>query len=122
MSDLGRKDFTDKVQEKVTPQDQKSYIDQAKEGITDAADKASRNLQPEGAKSDTQKLGDSVQKGHDDAKSANAKPLSETAGEYVESAKQGLNQSAEYISNTLTGAKEGAENAADKGSSSNSGI
>lgn len=122
MSDLGRKDFTDKVQEKVTPQDQKSYLEQAKEGVSGAADKVAQNLQPEGAKSDTQKLGDAVQKGHDDAKDANAKPLSETAGEYVESAKQGLNNAAEYISNTLTGAKEGASNAADKSSKGSSGI
>lgn len=111
MSDLGRKDFSDKVQEKVTPQDQKSYIDQAKETVTDGVDKFAKSAQPEGAKSDTQKLGDAVQTGHDDAKDAQGKSLSETAGEYLEQGKEALNNAAEYVSSTLTGAKEGAENA-----------
>jgi hypothetical protein len=111
MSDLGRKSFTDKASEKLTPQDQKSYAEQGKEFVTDKVDKAQSALQPEGGKSTTQQLGDSVQKGHDDAK-GEGKSLSETAGEYVESAKQSLNDAAEYVSSSLTGAKEGAEKGA----------
>lgn len=111
MSDLNRKSFTDKASETITPESQKSYLQQGKEAVTDGVDKVQGKLQPEGSKSGTQSLGDAVQSGHDDAKANvdhNGKTMSETAGEYVESAKKTLNDAAEYVSGALTGAKEGA--------------
>ena len=40
MTDAGRKDVGSKVQEGITPDSQKSTLDQAKEGVTDLGDKA----------------------------------------------------------------------------------
>jgi len=68
MSDTGRKDFTDKVAETVKPDDQKSYLEQAKEKLTGKTDQAARNAQPNDSKSTTQKAGDFLQGGSDDAK------------------------------------------------------
>jgi Heat shock protein 9/12 len=39
MSDTGRKGLGDKVSEGVTPDSQKSTLDQGKEAVTDTADK-----------------------------------------------------------------------------------
>lgn len=81
--------------------------------LTDGLDKVSGGLQPESSKSTSQKLGDYIQSGHDNAKvevdGANQKPLKETAADYAEMAKQKLGEAAEYVSATLAGAKEGAE-------------
>ena len=60
MSDAGRKGFTDKASEAMTPDSQKSTGQKLSEGATDITDKVSRNAQPESDKSATQKLGDSV--------------------------------------------------------------
>ncbi|CCH40943.1 12 kDa heat shock protein [Wickerhamomyces ciferrii] len=122
MSDLGRKDFSDKVQEKLTPQQEKSALQQGKEQLTSATDKVAQNLQPNEAKSDTQKFGDAIQKGHDDAKAQSGPTLTEQvtqqAGEYVEVAKDQLNNAAEYVANTLTGAKESANASVDSSAGS----
>ncbi|CCH44331.1 hypothetical protein BN7_3893 [Wickerhamomyces ciferrii] len=64
MSDLGRKDFTDKAKEAVKPDDQKSYLEQAKEALTGKTDDLQKNFQPEDAKSATQKAGDFLQGGN----------------------------------------------------------
>ncbi|KAF2639201.1 heat shock protein 9/12 [Massarina eburnea CBS 473.64] len=60
MSDIGRKGLGDKVEEKATPDSQKSTLTQAKETITGAGDKAAGQAQPDTEKSATQKVGDSV--------------------------------------------------------------
>jgi len=67
MSDLGRKDFSDKAKEGVTPDSSKSTVDKVKEAGTDTTDKLSRSVQPEGNKSATQKVSDSVGGTKDDA-------------------------------------------------------
>lgn len=67
MSDLGRKDFTDKAAEAIKPDDQKSYLQQAKEAITGKVDDVQRNAQPNESKSATQKAGDFISGGKDDA-------------------------------------------------------
>jgi hypothetical protein len=46
MSDLGRKGLGDQVQEKVTPDSQKSTLDQAKEGVSGTYDRAAGAVQP----------------------------------------------------------------------------
>ncbi|KAL1311328.1 hypothetical protein AAFC00_001505 [Neodothiora populina] len=68
MSDLGRKGFGDKVSDSITPDSQKSTLDQAKDTATGAYDKAAGAVQPEESKSTTQKAGDSLSSGKDDAK------------------------------------------------------
>jgi hypothetical protein len=42
MSDLGRKDFSDKASEKLTPDSSKSTFDKASENVTGGLDKVSR--------------------------------------------------------------------------------
>lgn len=89
MSDLGRKDLSSQVGEKITPDSQKSTLDQAKEGVTGVVDRAAGAVQPEGEKSTTQKLGDSTRSGTDDA-SAQGKSLLDTAQETVANAAQSV--------------------------------
>lgn len=113
MSDAGRKDFTTQAKEAITPDSQKTYYDKAKESVTDTVDKVQGKLQPEQNKGVGQGISDAFSKGKDEAKSANQKSLSETAQEYVDSAKKGLNDAAEYVASSLHGAKEGAKNATD---------
>ena len=108
MADSGRKDFTQKMDEKITPQNDKSLYQKTKESVTDTADKVASNVTPDNQKSFSQTLGDSVQKGHDDAASE-GKTWGESAHEYVESGKKAVANAAEYVSGTVTGAKEGAE-------------
>ncbi|KAH3686302.1 hypothetical protein WICPIJ_002664 [Wickerhamomyces pijperi] len=112
MSDTGRKDFSTKAKEAITPESQKSYLDQAKESVTDTVDKVQGKLQPEENKGVGQGVSDAFSKGKDEANSANHKSFSETASEYVDSAKKSLNDAAEYVSSSLHGAKKGAADAA----------
>ncbi|KAF2869176.1 putative chaperone/heat shock protein Hsp12 [Massariosphaeria phaeospora] len=58
MSDLGRKDFSTKVGEKMQPNSTKSTADKLKETFTDASDKTARGVQPDHSKSDTQSISD----------------------------------------------------------------
>jgi len=59
-----------KISESVTPDSQKSTLDQAKEGVTDTADKASRSMQPDSSKSTGQSLSDKAGASKDDASSS----------------------------------------------------
>ena len=45
--DSGRKSAGDKLNDKFTPDSSKSTVDKLKEGITDAGDKAQRDLVPD---------------------------------------------------------------------------
>ncbi|KAI5821142.1 heat shock protein 9/12-domain-containing protein [Pyronema omphalodes] len=54
MSDSLRKPFSDRVEEKITPDSSKSTIDKAKENITTTADRAVGEMQPDSSKSSTQ--------------------------------------------------------------------
>ncbi|CAD6585877.1 MAG: hypothetical protein ASARMPREDX12_003690 [Alectoria sarmentosa] len=87
MSDLGRKDFGDKAEEKLTPDSQKSLLDKTKEGVTDAGDKVAGSVQPSDEKSITQKLSDST----------STKPGEES---YLDTAKKTLGEAVEYVEKT----------------------
>ncbi|KAF2017162.1 hypothetical protein BU24DRAFT_460239 [Aaosphaeria arxii CBS 175.79] len=98
MSDLGRKGLGDQVQEKVTPDSQKSTLDQAKEGVTGAYDRVAGAAQPEGNKSAAQKLGDSTRSGTDDA--------SNQGQGILDSAQQTLGNAAQSVQDTLGGGQK----------------
>jgi len=68
MSDLGRKDFGDKVHDSVKPDSQKSMTEQAGDKLSGAADSIGKTVQPEGQKSGTQKAGDTLGSGGSDTK------------------------------------------------------
>ena len=54
MSDIGRKDFSTKAKEQMTPDSSKSTLDKAKEGVTDTADRVMGETQPDSQKSTSQ--------------------------------------------------------------------
>ncbi|KAL0637780.1 hypothetical protein Q9L58_003170 [Maublancomyces gigas] len=58
MSDIGRKDFSTKAKEEVTPDSSKSTYQQAKEGVTNTADRAAAAVKPDERKSGTQEAFD----------------------------------------------------------------
>ncbi|CAF9911372.1 hypothetical protein IMSHALPRED_010010 [Imshaugia aleurites] len=87
MSDLGRKDFSDKAEEKLTPDSQKSLFDKTKEGVTDAGDKVAGSVQPSDDKSISQTLSDST----------STKPGEES---YLDTAKKTLGDAVEYVEKT----------------------
>ncbi|KAF8461132.1 putative chaperone/heat shock protein Hsp12 [Kalaharituber pfeilii] len=58
MSDTGRKDFSTKAHEKITPDTQKSTYDKTKETVTDTADRVAANTQSDSNKSVTQETFD----------------------------------------------------------------
>ncbi|KAK5699790.1 hypothetical protein LTR97_005921 [Elasticomyces elasticus] len=60
MSDLGRKDFSTKASEKMTPDSSKSTVDKVTESITNTGDSVSRNTVPGEQKSTSQKAADAV--------------------------------------------------------------
>ncbi|KAE8356883.1 heat shock protein 9/12-domain-containing protein [Aspergillus coremiiformis] len=65
MSDYGRKDFTTKAKEGLTPDSAKSTQDKLKETFTDTADRFARGVQPDDSKSGTQEMWDKTQRVHD---------------------------------------------------------
>lgn len=54
MSDQGRKDFSTKAKEAITPDSSKSDWDKTKESVTDSTDRAAGELQSDSSKSGTQ--------------------------------------------------------------------
>ncbi|KAK6459883.1 Hsp12 heat-shock protein [Scheffersomyces coipomensis] len=119
MSDLGRKNISDKISESVTPDSQKSTLDKAKETVTDKVDSFAANNTPENQKSFAQTTADAAQKGSDDAKAAvqeHQQSLGETAAEYVEQAKEQITNAAQYVSGVVSGAQEGAKTGAESAS------
>ncbi|CAR28426.1 ZYRO0F03696p [Zygosaccharomyces rouxii] len=97
MSDPTRKGFTEKVSENVKPQEQKSYLEQGKEYLTDSADKVQSKIHPEQDKSATQKVGDTLE-GKSGGKQES---WSETAQRYGEHAKEYAEQAREKINDTI---------------------
>merc|ERR1712063_159412 len=81
MSSDGRKDFSDKAAEKLTPQSQKSTTDKVKESVTNTADSAQREIIPDSEKSHTQSAADKATRekhhetGNDDSLMGKAKNL-----------------------------------------------
>ncbi|KKK25043.1 hypothetical protein P175DRAFT_0504068 [Aspergillus ochraceoroseus IBT 24754] len=65
MSDTGRKDFTTKAKEEMTPDSTKSTQDKIKETFTDTTDRISRGLQPDDQKGAAQQAFDKGQRAHD---------------------------------------------------------
>ncbi|CAH2352732.1 12 kDa heat shock protein [[Candida] railenensis] len=116
MSDLGRKNVSDKVAEKITPDSEKTTFEKASEAATGAADKVASSITPDNQKSFTQSVSDNIQSGHDDAKTAvnkDQQTLAETASEYLETAKEEVTKAANYVSGVVTGATEGAKTASE---------
>lgn len=60
MSDAGRKNFSDKISDTMTPDNQKSSWGKAKEDVSDTYDKAASRMQPEEEKGVFQKISDSI--------------------------------------------------------------
>ncbi|PWY88466.1 hypothetical protein BO70DRAFT_427238 [Aspergillus heteromorphus CBS 117.55] len=67
MSDAGRKDFTTKAKEEITPDSAKSTQDKVKETFTDTTDRVARGLQSDDSKSAPQEAFDKTQRSHDEA-------------------------------------------------------
>ncbi|KAJ5088446.1 heat shock protein 9/12-domain-containing protein [Penicillium angulare] len=65
MSDSMRKDFSDKAQEKITPDSTKSTQDKVKETVTDTGDRVARGVQPDSDKGGAQEAFDKTQRAHD---------------------------------------------------------
>ncbi|KAF2839754.1 hypothetical protein M501DRAFT_1003200 [Patellaria atrata CBS 101060] len=97
MSDTGRKNLSDQVSDKVTPDSQKSTLDQTKDSASGLYDRAAGAIQPESQKSTSQKMADSTRSGKDDASNEGQSILA-SAQETVANAAQG-------ISDTLQGKK-----------------
>lgn len=90
MSDAGRKDFTDKAAEAIKPDSEKSYLEKAKETITDYADKAASYLHSDSDKGVAQNISDNISKGQDKADSG--KSFGESAEEYWTEGKEKLGE------------------------------
>ncbi|PYH46830.1 heat shock 9/12 family protein [Aspergillus saccharolyticus JOP 1030-1] len=65
MSDTGRKDFSTKAKEEITPDSTKSTQDKVKETVTDTTDRLARGTQSDNSKSTTQEAFDKTQRSHD---------------------------------------------------------
>ncbi|PGH00313.1 hypothetical protein AJ79_08244 [Helicocarpus griseus UAMH5409] len=65
MSDAGRKDFSTKAKEEITPDSSKSTQERIKETVTDTGDRISRGLQPDDQKSTGQEAFDKTQRTSD---------------------------------------------------------
>ncbi|KAF2261007.1 putative chaperone/heat shock protein Hsp12 [Lojkania enalia] len=65
MSDAGRKDFSDKMKEEITPDSSKSTQQKMKETVTDTGDKMARGIQPDDQKSAGQEFADKASRSHD---------------------------------------------------------
>jgi len=66
MSDAGRKDFSTKAEEKLTPDSTKSTQQKVKEAVTDTGDKAARGLQTDDSKSTAQEVSDKAGRSKDE--------------------------------------------------------
>ena len=126
MSDTGRKNFTDKIEETVTPDSQKSYLEQAKETATNAYDHAAAKLAPTEDKSVSQHAADTLSGAKDDvSKAASGSEVQESyleqgkhllseaqkkGSEYAstgsEQVKSAISQAGDYIHNLQGGEKK----------------
>lgn len=60
MSDLGRKDFDDKLKSKITPNSEKSNLENAKDHVTDKLDSVAGKATRDEDKSLAQKASDAI--------------------------------------------------------------
>jgi len=65
MSDVGRKDFSTKAKEEITPDSSKSTLDKAKENITDTTDRLMGEAQSDSSKGTTQSAFDKGKREND---------------------------------------------------------
>jgi len=65
MADIGRKDFSTKAKEYVTPDSSKSDWDKAKERVTDTTDRIHGELQPDSSKGAGQEIFDKTKREKD---------------------------------------------------------
>ncbi|KAL8773484.1 MAG: hypothetical protein Q9209_001588 [Squamulea sp. 1 TL-2023] len=91
MSDNLRKGLGDQAQEKMTPDSQKSTLDQGTEKLTSLGDKAAGSLQPGDSKSTTQQLGDTGRSGFDQTQDT-AKNLGNQASDMTSNAQKKLSE------------------------------
>jgi len=66
MADTGRKDFSTKMKEGVTPDSSKSTTEKVKETFTDTGDKVSRGVVPDSEKSTGQSISDKFGRSKDE--------------------------------------------------------
>ncbi|CCE72667.1 Piso0_000257 [Millerozyma farinosa CBS 7064] len=117
MSDLGRKNISDKVTEGLKPDQEKSSLEKAKETATDKVDSFVGQNVPEDQKSFPQTVADKASKGYNDAKNdiqENHGTFVDTAKSYVDTAKEKAADAAQYVSGALGGATEGAKTGAEE--------
>ncbi|KAL9037799.1 MAG: hypothetical protein Q9214_005544, partial [Letrouitia sp. 1 TL-2023] len=88
----GRKGIGDQVQEKLTPDSQKSTTEQASEKATTAGDKVAASLQPGDSKSTAQKLSDESRSGFDSAQDT-AKSYGNQASDFASNAQSKISES-----------------------------
>ncbi|KAI9372047.1 heat shock protein 9/12-domain-containing protein [Aspergillus egyptiacus] len=96
MSDAGRKDFTTKAREELTPDSTKSTQDKIQEAMTDTTDRISRGLQPDDQKGTAQQIFDKSQRAHDNEMHGGS---TETIGQKIKNA-VGLGDNADNTDNT----------------------
>ncbi|EFQ97368.1 hypothetical protein MGYG_00407 [Nannizzia gypsea CBS 118893] len=65
MADAGRKDFSTKAKEELTPDSTKSQQDKIGEAFTDTKDRIARGLQPDDQKGTAQQMFDKGQRAND---------------------------------------------------------
>ncbi|KAL9108892.1 MAG: hypothetical protein Q9227_006423 [Pyrenula ochraceoflavens] len=94
MSDQGRKSVGDQVQEKVTPDSQKSTLDKATESASSTADKVVGSVQPGDTKSTSQKMSDTVRGEGDSAQ--------DSGKGYLAQAQETLGNAANTASETIS--------------------
>ncbi|OAX83110.1 hypothetical protein ACJ72_02535 [Emergomyces africanus] len=82
MSDPGRKDFTTKAKEEMTPDSSKSTQDKVKEATTDVKDRLARGVQPDEQKSTGQEAFDKAQRSSDNQQGG----VTQTIGDKVKGA------------------------------------
>ncbi|RAH46070.1 heat shock 9/12 family protein [Aspergillus aculeatinus CBS 121060] len=83
MSDAGRKDFSTKAKEEITPDSTKSTQDKVKETFTDTTDRLARGTQSDQSKSTTQEAFDKTQRSHDNTAHGGA---SQSIGDKIKNA------------------------------------
>ncbi|KAL9094824.1 MAG: hypothetical protein Q9165_002773 [Trypethelium subeluteriae] len=66
MAEAGRKDFSDKAKEHITPDSSKSTTDKLKESFTSTTDKGARELQSDSSKTASQSAADKLGREKDD--------------------------------------------------------
>ncbi|KAK2765111.1 hypothetical protein FQN54_008810 [Arachnomyces sp. PD_36] len=91
MSDTGRKNISEQVGQKVTPDSQKSMMQEAQERASGKMDEVKSSMQPGDSKSTSQKLSDTAGSGGEGTQE-HGKGLMESAQEAATSAKDAVSK------------------------------